>query len=135
MSSRKSCFLRSTSNTAYNHNHQLTLVILWGLVFVLLFGLVAFAFVQLEYDELPSLDDSSVVSAKGRYFPGSFLSGFQLAVSAVMLRFEYLRGHIGEKRFAGRTIQLVAASSIGKFFATAQPEPSFVLIPFGKDYA
>lgn len=76
---------------------------------------MAFAFAQLEYDELPSLDDSSVVSAKGRYFVGSSLSDFQLTVSAMMLRFEYLRGHIGEKRFTGRKISWVDRSPTGKF--------------------
>ena len=67
---------------------------------------MSFAFIEFEYDELPSVEGSPVTGIKGYLLPASFLLSFQLAVFAMILLFEYLRGHIGEKRLSEDTIVL-----------------------------
>lgn len=59
-----------------------------------------------EYDDIPSIEGSTVTGIKGYLLPESFLSGFQLVVLAMILVFEYLRSHIGEKRFSEDTVEL-----------------------------
>ena len=103
------------------------------MVFVFIFSLMGFAFVQLEYDESPSLEGSSVSWGKG-YFPvESFLPGIPLAIFAMILLFEYMRSHIGKKHFVGRTIELGDLSPIVSFLTTALLGSSFVLIASRKD--
>lgn len=94
---------------------------------------MGFAFMEFEYDELPSIEGIAVTGVKGYLLPESFLSGFQLAVFAMILLFEYLRSHIGEKRLSEEVINSSDLSSIVKFLTTAQVEPSFVFIATGKD--
>jgi len=56
------------------------------------------------------------------------LSAFELGIFAMMLFFEYLRSHIGEKRFAGWMIEL-NNSSFFTFFKTALYSAVFFGVP------
>ena len=76
--------------------------LLWGLFYIILFTLLSFAFIQtgdqFEYHDF-SLMEESLVGWSTDYVPRqscppAFLSG----VFALLLFFQYLRSHIGEKQ-------------------------------------
>ena len=98
------------------------------MLFVLMLTLLSFAFVEFEYEDLPSIEGSAITGIKVFFAPESFLSGFRLAVFAGILLFEYLRSHIGEKRFSDGAIALGHPFSMVSFLTTALVEPSFVFI-------
>jgi hypothetical protein len=78
------------------------MLLLWGMVFVLLLTLVGFAFLQAEglsdYDDLSIIDGDALIRGMESVFLASLSVSFALAVFANVLRLEYLKGHIGEKR-------------------------------------
>jgi hypothetical protein len=76
------------------------------MVFVLILTLVGFASISVEYEDIPSIEVSTVTGIKGYLLPEAFLTDFQLAIFGMILVFEYLRSHIGEKRFSEDTVEL-----------------------------
>jgi len=66
---------------------------------------------ELEYDGIPSVESGPIAWIKVLFSDKEFLSEFQLGVFGLILLFEYLRGHIGEKRFSERMIELLAPFS------------------------
>ena len=113
-------------------NKQITFLLLWGMVFVLIVTLLGFALISFEYEDIPSIERIVITGIKGYLLPELFLAGFQLAVIAIILVFEYLRSHIGEKRFSEERINVCDRFSLVRFFTTAPLEPSFVFFAPGK---
>ena len=105
----------------HNRNNKITILFTWGLAFILLVTVISLAFIPcgelFEYDDLASTESSAAAWAI-RPFPIMSSSAFELGIFAMMLFFEYLRSHIGEKRFAGWMIEL-NNSSFFAFFKTA----------------
>jgi len=121
-------FERLPLSKSHQINKRIILLILLGMLFVLTLTLWSFTFVEFEYDDLPSIEGSAITGIKVFFAPESFLSGFRLAVFAAILLVEYLRSHIGEKRFSDGAAALGHPFSTVSFLTTAPVEPSFVFI-------
>gem|GEM_PF-2059663 len=119
------------SRKIHNRNNKVTILVTWGLIFIFLITVISLAFIPggelFEYDDLPS-PGSNIVAWAIRSFPIMPLSAFELGIFAMMLFFEYLRSHIGEKRFAGWMIEL-NNSSFFTFFKTALYSAVFFGVP------
>ena len=115
------------SRKTHNRNSKATILFTWGLVFILLLAVISLAFVQcgelFEFEDLPSMEGSAIAWTTGP-FPIMSSSAFELGIFAMILFFEYLRSHIGEKLFAGWVIEL-DNSSFYASFKTALLVPSF----------
>jgi len=94
-----------------------------GLIFVLLFSAISFAVVQAEesfdYDDISLMGGDAVTQSLGYFALGSLLLGLELRVLVIIMRLEYLRGHIGEKRFASRAIRTNNLSLFERLLKTA----------------
>ena len=106
------------SGKIHNRNNKATLLFTWGLIFILLLSVIGLAFIQ--YGELFEFDDfrstaSSAVAWAIRPFLIMPSSAFELGILVMILFFEYLRSHIGEKRFAGWMIELNNSSFYASF--------------------
>jgi hypothetical protein len=92
---------------------------------------MGFAFMEFEYDEFPSIEARTATWGKGHFRVESFLLGIQMGVFAAILVFEYLRSHIGEKRFADLLVRLAKSTSRARFPMTALFHRAVVLIFYG----
>ena len=114
-------FDRLISRKIHKRNNKVTILFTWGLVVILLLTGISLAFMQcgelFEFDDLPTPESNTTAWAIIP-FPIMSSSAFELGIFAMILFFEYLRSHIGEKRFAGWMIEL-NNSSFFAFFKTA----------------
>ena len=120
------CFPRRKT---HNRNSKVATLVTWGLVFILLLTVISLAFIPggelFEYDDLPFTESNTAAWAI-MPFPIISSSSFELGIFAMILFFEYLRSHIGEKRFAGWMMEL-NNSSFFAFLGRLFIEPSFLV--------
>jgi hypothetical protein len=94
----------------------------WGVVFILLSILMSFALVQLEelfdYEDISLIGGDIVIWATISLFSRPLPLGLELGVFTTIMRLEYLRGHIGEKRFASWAIRTNNLSLFARFSKT-----------------
>ena len=122
-------FKGSSSIKSYKIDKHITLLILLGMIFVLIFTLLGLAFVEFEYDDFSSGEGVTITRITGFFSYKTLLSSFQLGVFTLILLFEYLRGHIGEKRFSDRGNEISFPFYVYVvFLTTALFVPSFVFI-------
>lgn len=81
---------------------RINILILGGIILVIVFTLVGFALADLEHDDFPLVETNRITRVRGILSYRTILAGVPLGVFALILIFEFLQGHIGEKRFAER---------------------------------
>jgi len=116
------CFSERLSSTKVHlTSDRMNMLLLWGMVFVLLLILVGIAFLQAEglsdYDDLSIIHGDARIREMESVFFASLSVSFALAVFANVLRLEYLKSHIGEKRPDSRMINDI--SLFARFLKTA----------------
>ena len=103
------CFSKNPSQS----NNLWTVLIFGGMVLLLLFTLTSFALAssgdQFDEDEFPFLEIAGFQAISGFSCLSLLTIGFELGVLFTILRLEFLKSHIGEKRPspATRGLQLV----------------------------
>ena len=102
------------------------------MLLVLLFTLMTFA--MAPFDEQFGEDDSSfmeigmIYRTARDFFSGASIVGFELGVFLAIVRLEYLRGHIGEKRLADRLVGPNIHLSCALFLRRLLIGPSFLFL-------
>ena len=95
-------FERCFSKNPYHNNNLWTVLIFGGMVFLLLFTLTSFALAssgdQFDEDEFPFLEIAGFHAISGFSYLSLLTIGFELGVLFTILRLEFLKSHIGEKR-------------------------------------
>ena len=89
-------------------DQRITTFLLLGLIFVLIFTLFGLALPELENDDFSFVEINRTNRIKGILSSIILLLGFQVGVFALILLYEYLWRHIGEKRFSEKTLGLFA---------------------------
>jgi hypothetical protein len=120
---KKLCFIERLSDRLYENNNQITTLLIGGLVFILLFALMSFAIVQLEetfeHDDISPMGDLTGSWPMEYLSPKSLPLGLELGVFVTIMRLEYLRSHIGEKRSASPIMNGSNLSLFARFSKTA----------------
>ena len=94
------------------NNNAITSLIIGGFILVLLLTVPSFALVSMEEqfesdeDDLGFSDLGIINLLLAHFVVAALVLGFELGVSPTMLRLEYLKSHIGEKRPASAIIQI-----------------------------
>lgn len=91
----------SPEKPSNQHSNFIAALILGGMVFILLFTLASFAVVSSadlpDGDDLPFLEIGNFGHVPGYGFVSLLSIGVALGVFLTIMRFEYMKGHIGEK--------------------------------------
>jgi len=121
--SKNLCFFeRQSSEKSQNSNSRISALIVVGMVLILLFAQMSFAFLQsselLDYDDLSATEGSPATWPMGYLFPGSLVIGLGLGIYAAVMRLELLKSHIGEKRSAGPFVSGNHSSLFARFSVT-----------------
>jgi hypothetical protein len=102
VSDKKSSFLECLSFDSFLHScEEISTLLLWGLFYLALLSLLSLAYLPLgdpEHSELLHGDDSLIFSSREHVFMPSNRMAFIATVFALILFFEYLLSHIGEKQ-------------------------------------
>lgn len=123
MFAEKLSFFERLSDKFKENNDRSTTLVIWVLVFILLFTLMSFALVDgeeaLEYDDIFLMGDVTASWPMEYPSPKSLLLGLELGVFAAIMRLEYLKSHIGEKRSASPVMDISNLSLFARFSKTA----------------
>jgi hypothetical protein len=114
---------RWSSSEYHLHRNQIIILILGGLIFVLLFSLIALSLPGLEEpfdgDDDPLVHLGQIGGMITQPLPVLLLLGFELGILTEIFRLEYFRAHIGEKRLPALPLQANHSSWQRWFPATA----------------
>ncbi|RPI95173.1 MAG: hypothetical protein EHM40_04150 [Chloroflexi bacterium] len=117
------CFFERLSDKFKENNNRSITLAIWVLVFILLFTLMSFALVEveevLEYDDIFLMGDVTASWPMEYPSPKSLPLGLELGVLMTIMRLEYLRSHIGEKRSASSVMNGSNLSLFARFSKTA----------------
>lgn len=90
------------SNKTYKRTHQNTIPLILGIVFIALFTITGFAFVQFDGQpdgvDLFSREGGTMIRDTSYILPTLRIRGYHLAIAALSPILEYLQIHVGEKR-------------------------------------
>jgi hypothetical protein len=111
LSEKKSVFIESLSFDSFLHGcEEIGTLLLWGLLYSSLLILVSFACLQFgdpsEFSDFAFDEDSLIASVRGYFLNLSHRIAVFPSVFALILFFEYLRSHIGEKQPPDDTSEL-----------------------------
>ena len=113
-------FEQLLSRTNQKNNSQMTSLILGGVILVLLFTLLILALPPLvetlEENSTSFLEMEPLAWFTEASIAVSFHLGLEMAVFLLIIRLEYLKGHIGEKRFDDSRIPFNNLASQVRFF-------------------
>jgi hypothetical protein len=107
LSIKNSCFFESSSShQLHKNNNRINIIRIGGLMVILMFTFMGLALMQsgehIESDDISLMEDGILTWRLRRVFSGSFPLGFAMGVLIMIICFEYLRSHIGEKRSASK---------------------------------
>lgn len=110
-----SFFERLPNYRLYKGGNKITLLVTWGLVLILLFTVIGLMIAQADasFDD----DDISLIGEDlsgwrlEHLFSLSFPLGLELGVFAAIMRLEYLKSHIGEKRSSSEAMNAICLSA------------------------
>jgi hypothetical protein len=110
------------SDKSPKSNSRISTLIVVGMVLVLLFTLMSFAFLQgselLDYDDLSATEGGPTTWPMGYLFPASLVIGPGLGIYAAVMCLELLKSHIGEKSAADPIVSGNHSSLFARFSVT-----------------
>jgi hypothetical protein len=122
-----SFFERLPIYRSYKSSNRITLLATWGLVLILVFTIIGLMIVQadepFDYDDVSLIGEDLSGWRLEYLFSLSFPVGLELGVFAAIMRLEYLKSHIGEKRSDSKAL------NAGLWDGSISMEPSFRFFP------
>ena len=113
-------FERWSSKHPHHSNNLATVLIIGGMVLILFLTIASFALTssgeQFDDDDAPFFEIGSFSGFHNDLYFGSLQVGLELGILFVLLRLEFLKSHIGEKRPspAARSIEIAPSSCLMK---------------------
>ena len=126
--------LKRPASPVYHRRHkQIVILSIEGLLLILLFIMMMFAMApfneQFGEDDIPFLEIALICKMAWDLFSVTSIVGFELGGFLAVVRVEYLRGHIGEKRFADGIVRPNSLFILRAFLRRLLIGPSFLYFP------